>query len=253
MSAFSMGALANKSHVTGRAAQLFRIIARQMTGMVTATKPVMTLISAKSAADAINDRFLDPGLDAKDWLRRWEVECREIYACRQDIIDAVQISDGATIADVGSGTGLFVEPFSKAVGKKGKVYALDISAQFVAHIGKRAKSEGLANVEAILSKEDSTELDKNSVDVAFVCDVYHHFEYHEAMLKSIRDALRPGGYLVVVDFERIPGKSRPWVLGHVRAGKSQFTSEIVEAGFSAPEEVVIPSFRESYFLRFQKR
>ena len=80
------------------------------------------------------------------------------------------------------------------------------------------------------------------MDAALICDVYHHFEYHEDMLRSIRSAIRPGGRLVIVDFERIPGVTREWLLGHVRAGKSVVVEEILAAGFDMVDEVEIPGF-----------
>ena len=61
-----------------------------------------------------------------------------------------------------------------------------------------------------------------------------------------------GDTLVVIDFERIPGKSREFILGHVRAGKEVFRSEIVAAGFRYVEEIKLPEFKENYFLRFRK-
>jgi predicted methyltransferase len=88
------------------------------------------------------------------------------------------------------------------------------------------------------------------VDVAFICDAYHHFEDPGAMLASIRGALRPGGTLVVVDFERVPGRSPDWVLKHVRAGKDEFRAEIEAAGFRFEGEVKL--MRENYFLRFTR-
>ena len=90
-----------------------------------------------------------------------------------------------------------------------------------------------------------------SIDVAFICDVYHHFEYPSDSLASIWNALRPGGRLVVVDFIRIPGVSRPFVLGHVRAGEEVVTREIQEAGF---EKIGEDRFlQENYILHFRKR
>lgn len=85
-----------------------------------------------------------------------------------------------------------------------------------------------------------------------MCDTYHHFEYPRATLASIRRALRPGGRLVVIDFERIPGKTRPWLLSHVRAGKAVFRGEVEKAGFAFVREAEIEGFRENYFLLFRK-
>ena len=98
----------------------------------------------------------------------------------------------------------------------------------------------------------SAAIPKNSVDVVFVCDTYHHFEYPEAMLASLHEALRPGGRLVVVDFERIPGETPDWVLEHVRAGKAVFRSEIEAAGFVLVREADIAGLSENYVLQFRR-
>jgi predicted methyltransferase len=91
------------------------------------------------------------------------------------------------------------------------------------------------------------------VDVAFICDTYHHLEAVEPMLASIHRALASGGELIVIEFERIPGKSRQWILDHTRAGKDVFRAEIEAAGFIFVEEVKIPGFVENYFLKFAKK
>jgi predicted methyltransferase len=101
--------------------------------------------------------------------------------------------------------------------------------------------------------ETSATLPPESIDVAFVCDTYHHFEYPDQTMASIHRALAPGGRLLVVDFERIPGKSRKWILGHMRAGKEVFRAEIEAAGFVFVDEVAIPGFEENYLLEFRKR
>jgi predicted methyltransferase len=87
---------------------------------------------------------------------------------------------------------------------------------------------------------------------AFVCDAYHHFVEYPAMLASIRQALVPGGTLVVVDFDRVPGTSREWLLTHVRAGKDEVRGEIEEAGFEFLDEVDVEGFAENYLLRFRR-
>jgi SAM-dependent methyltransferase len=133
------------------------------------------------------------------------------------------------------------------------VYAVDIAPRFIEHIQERARRAGLGNVKAVLSREDAVTLPHGSVDVVLMCDTYHHFEHPAEMMRSIHDALRPGGRLAVIDFERIPGKSREWVLGHVRAGKEVFRREIESAGFTYLDEVQIDGFRENYFLRFERR
>jgi len=72
------------------------------------------------------------------------------------------------------------------------------------------------------------------------------------MLASIRQALRPGGRLVIVDFERIPGQSREWVLGHVRAGKDIVRQEVKAAKFQFVGEKDIEGLEENYVMVFKK-
>ncbi|MCG8555846.1 MAG: methyltransferase domain-containing protein [Proteobacteria bacterium] len=200
----------------------------------------------------INKRFLDPKLDVQKYRERWESEEREVALHRGEVVAALNLKKGARIADVGAGTGLYMAALSKAVGRRGKVYALDISPRLIRGLRKRAKKERLRNVWVIQSKQDSTKLPKASVDHVFLCDVYHHLEHHQDMLRSIRKALRPKGELVIVDFDRIPGKSSEWVLEHIRAGKAQFRKEIEQAGFRFKEEVTIPGLEQNYFLRFER-
>lgn len=200
----------------------------------------------------INEPYLAEEVDPEAWTQRFEVESREIFAHRRAIANALGLSPGDRVADVGAGTGLFVPLLAERVGPSGRVYAIDIVPAFVAHIDRRARRAGLTQVEARLCSEDSIDMPPGSVDLVFVCDTYHHFEYPDATLASIQEALAPGGELVVIEFHRIPGVSSDWVLGHVRAGRQTFTEEIEAAGFTLAEEIRIEGLVENYALRFRR-
>jgi ubiquinone/menaquinone biosynthesis C-methylase UbiE len=210
---------------------------------------------AANLPSGINDSFLDPNMNVEDFIKRFEVESREVFACRERILAALQLQPGMAVADVGSGTGLYLRPLSRSVDKEGKVYAIDISPKFFKHLRDRAQEEKLENVEVVLCSDRDVNLKPNSIDRAFICDVYHHFEYPESSLKSIYRAMRAGGKLVVVDFHREPDVSRErkqWLLGHIRAPLETFKQEIIDAGFQFEEEVAIEGFTENYLLRFSK-
>lgn len=207
----------------------------------------------KSVKPGINDGFLDPQLDVSEWLGRFEIESREVYAARQRVLEICDVQPGMTVADIGAGTGFYSRLFASAVGEQGWVYAADISSRFLEHINRQSQEDRVHNMTSVLCTERSVNLPPNSVDVAFICDTYHHFEYPQDTMKSILRALKPGGTLVVIDFERIPGQSREFILGHVRAGKDVFRREIVNAGFRFLEEVQVPAFEENYLLRFRKQ
>lgn len=203
-----------------------------------------------SVKPGINDEYRDA--DVPKWQGRFETEGREVYRARHEIVAALGLAGGERLADIGAGTGLFTLLLARAVGPDGSVYAVDIVPEFLEHIRDRASAERVSNVQTWgRATERSAALPPASLDVVFICDTYHHFEYPVSMLDSLRAALRPGGRLVVVDFERIPGVSREWVLNHVRAGKPEVIAEITAAGFELEREVPIPRMTENYMLVFR--
>ena len=202
----------------------------------------------KSVNPGINDSYKEP--DPAEFRKRFETESREVFAHRKKIVAAAKVKPGMAVADVGAGTGLFTRLFAKAVGPEGKVYAVDIAKNFLRHIEKSTKENGIENVETVLATGDSSNLRPESVDLVFISDTYHHFEFPQKTMTSIHRALRPGGRVVVVDFHRIEGVSSEWVLNHVRAGQEVFRKEIEAAGFRLVEE---PKFlKENYYMTFEK-
>ena len=204
------------------------------------------------ARSELNKRFRSPDLDVAEFTEIFETESREIFSQRHQILESLELRSGMAVADVGAGTGLFLELFANAVGPTGRLYAIDIAPRFLDHLRERAGKGGLEQVEIILGQDRSVELPEHSVDLVFLCDTYHHFEYPRAMLASIQQALRPGGELVVIDFERIPAVTREWLLDHVRAGKREVTIEIANSGFVFEEELQVEGLEENYVLRFRR-
>ncbi len=133
---------------------------------------------------------------------------------------------------------------------RGQVIAVDIAKEFVDHVKKTCEAEGIGNVKTAVCSPDSIGLAANSIDLAFICDVYHHFEFPYKTMRSIRSALKPGGRVVLVDFDRIEGKSSDWILNHLRAGKSTFVKEIEIAGFQVSKEHDF--LKTSYWISFTK-
>ena len=207
----------------------------------------------QSVKPGINKQFKDTNLNVDQFVQRFELESREVYSARDAIVAGCEIKPGDYVADVGAGTGLFSRLFSKSVGPKGWVYSVDIAPRFLEHITRTAIENKLTNITGVLCDERDIRLPPASVDVVFVCDTYHHFEFPKSTLASIQRALKPGGRLVVIDFERIEGKTRPWLMGHVRAGKEVFRAEIQDAGFALMEEKKLAGFKENYFLVFRKK
>src|SRR5690606_16093312 len=141
--------------------------------MLAALSAMQAAAQEKSVNPGINDAFENPDVEA--FAERFEVESREVFARRHAIVAACQIEPGQTVADIGAGTGLFTRLFSDAVGKAGRVIAVDISQKFLDRIQADSRERNQSNVETLLAATDSARLPADSVDLAFICDTYHHF------------------------------------------------------------------------------
>lgn len=214
----------------------------------TPTAPAVT--ETQSVKPGINDEFLKPDLNPRNWVERFEKEGREVFDHRREIVAAAGLKPGQRIADVGAGTGLFTFLFADAVGPLGKVYAVDISAPLLAHLKGRAAEGGYPQVVTVLGADKSARLPRGSVDRVFLCDTYHHFEFPQHMLASLHDALARDGELLLVEFKRIPGVSSDWMLTHVRGGQDVFEQEIIAAGFAKVGEPL--KLKDNYVSRFRK-
>lgn len=204
----------------------------------------------KSVKPGINDTWKNP--DLAPLVDILESESREIYTQRADLAALVGPVKGATVADIGAGSGFMAEEFARLIGAEGKVYAVDINPKMLERLSRSAKSKGIHNIETVVGTDTSIELPDRSVDLLFICDTYHHFEYPKTILESIRRALKPGGQLVLVDFDRVPGTSPAWLLQHVRAGRDVFAGEIIQAGFELTNDHNPGFLKENYVLRFRK-
>lgn len=211
----------------------------------------LALLAVPVLAQSHNDGYTDPDLDIDRMINRFENESREVFALRAEIVAAAGIEPGDVVADVGAGTGAFMEPLVEAVGESGHVMAVEISIRFVERLRQVADEAGYGNVTAVFSSFTSATLPPAAVDRMIVIDTYHHFDDYEAMLASMLSALRPGGVLTVVDFDR-HDDARDWIKGHVRADKETFRGEIEAAGFEFIDQVEIDGMEENFLFRFRR-
>jgi SAM-dependent methyltransferase len=138
---------------------------------------------------------------ADEWAKVFDDPARDEWQKPAAVVALMKIAPGNVVVDLGAGTGYF-EPFlSRAVGPTGKVLALDVEPDMVRYLRERAAREGLANVEAKLVRTDDPLLGKNTVDRMLVVDTWHHLPDRTIYAQRLRDALREGGTIFVVDFE----------------------------------------------------
>ena len=196
----------------------------------------------------INEPFENPDVDS--YIERFERDGREVFDKREQIVQACFLKEGMDLADIGAGTGFLTRMFARAVAEKGTVWAVDISDEFIEHIKKSAREEGLSNIRAFVCDQDDTKLPPDSVDLVFMADTYHHFEFPAKTMASVYRALRKGGQLIVIDYHRKEGETDEWILDHIRADRETVIREIQAAGFGVVGEADF--LEENYFLRFLK-
>lgn len=144
------------------------------------------------------------GHQAADWLERPE---REQEEKPRAVMELLALKPGEVVADIGAGSGYYTRRMAQAVGKTGRVYAVDIQPEMLQILTNKLTAEGITNVVTALGTEQDPRLPAGQIDVALMVDVYHEFSYPYEMVEAICKALKPGGRIVFVEYR---GESR-WV------------------------------------------
>jgi predicted methyltransferase len=115
------------------------------------------------------------------------------------VMDILGLKPGASVADIGAGSGWFTVRAARRVAPEGVVYAVEINQEFVDHIAKRAEREKLPNVRTVLGGEEDPKLPRASVDAVLILKTYHEFSKPLSVMRHVREALRPGGLVGIID------------------------------------------------------
>ncbi|MDQ1589602.1 MAG: hypothetical protein QOG71_229 [Pyrinomonadaceae bacterium] len=115
------------------------------------------------------------------------------------VMDILQIKEGSRVADIGAGSGWFTVRAARRVGAKGSVYAVEINREYLKHIEERAAREGLANVRAVLGREDDPLLPAAGVDAVLILKTYHEIAEPIRLMRNLRRSLSAGALVGVID------------------------------------------------------
>ncbi|HVQ16684.1 MAG TPA: methyltransferase domain-containing protein [Vicinamibacterales bacterium] len=185
---------------------------------------------------------------AAEWTKTLEAPERVAGLRADQVIAKLNLKPTDVVADLGAGTGLFSLPLAKAV-PSGKVYSVELDEGFLAQIGGKAKTENVRNIVPVLGKFTDPSLPARDVDVAFFHDVLHHVENRAAYLKSVAGYLKPGGRIVVIEFN--PGDSPHKAEPALIVSKEQTAGWMADAGLVQSEEIQL--FPDKYFVVFRRK
>jgi arsenite methyltransferase len=119
-----------------------------------------------------------------------------------EILKTLNIQQGQTIVDIGSGGGFFTFLFSHLVGDKGTVYAIDTNEDFLEFINRQAAENDLTNIKTVLATEEYIPISHHSVDLVFVRNVYHHLQNRVQYFTQVKQLLSPFARVTIIEYSR---------------------------------------------------
>jgi ubiquinone/menaquinone biosynthesis C-methylase UbiE len=152
---------------------------------------------------------------------------------KRRVVGALHLRGQETVADVGCGDGYYTIPLARELVSRGKVLAVDIDEVALSKLNKRLIEEGMKNVETIKGKPDDPLLPGHALDGVLIVNAYHEMPAHEAILRHVRDALKAGGVLVLMEgiWEKRENQSRDEQTSHHQLAPTLAKREIETAGF----------------------
>ena len=205
---------------------------------------ILTLGSTGSAQAPHSHQHSFSG--AEHWARVFDDPERDVWQKPHRVIQALALKPDAAVADIGAGTGYFAARLAHFV-PQGRVYAVDLEPDMVKYLAERAKRDGLSNLSAIAGAADDARL-PDKVDLVLLVDVYHHIQQRESYFRRLAQALKPGGRVVIIDFN---AKSKIGPPPAQRIAPKSVAAEMVIAGYRlVGEQHFLPN---QYFLSFEMK
>lgn len=180
--------------------------------------------------------------DAAEWAKRFEDPERDSWQLPDKVVKTLVTAEDLIVADIGSATGYFPVRFARAC-PRGMVFGADIEPDMIHYLNDRARKEGLRNLVSILAAPDDPHFPR-PVDLVFICDTYHHIDARVDYFRRLKDQLRPGARVAVVDYRLDSHRGPPHKLA-----PEKVKEEMTEAGYTLRESYdFLP---EQYFLVFE--
>ncbi|HEX8010225.1 MAG TPA: methyltransferase domain-containing protein [Casimicrobiaceae bacterium] len=115
-------------------------------------------------------------------------------------MDALGLGPGSRVIEVGAGPGYVSLVLADRVGAQGIVYAIDRSAEALAHLERRQKERGLSQIRPLIADAATLTCDSLRADSALVTMVLHHADDPAGILRNLYRLLPLGAVIVVAEF-----------------------------------------------------
>jgi len=185
--------------------------------------------------------------DPKAYIAMLESPERTAEQKPDEVIAALALKQGETVADIGAGSGFFAFRFAPHVGNGGRVYAVDINPDMILYMNRQIRDKKLTNVVTVLSAPDDPLLADGSINRFFICNTWHHVPGRPEYIKLMKRMLKPGGQIIVLDYkkEQLPVGPPP----EMKMAREEVLSEMTSSGFKLAQEHSFLPYQ--YFLVFK--
>jgi ubiquinone/menaquinone biosynthesis C-methylase UbiE len=187
--------------------------------------------------------FADPAKAAS----KWNSPERDAWQHPEQIIVALELRGGETVADIGAGTGYMVAHLSKAVGEAGTIIAVDTEPAMIEYLSQRSETLRPATIEPHHASPDDPQLPDESMDAILILDTWHHIGRRTDYARKLYAALKPGGRLVIVE-TTIDAKIGP--PEQMRVTPSQVQQELSCANLRA--QIILETMPRHYLIAASK-
>ena len=187
--------------------------------------------------------------DPKAYIAMLEDPKRDEYQKPHEVLMALSLKPGETVADIGSGSGYFTLRLAAHVGDTGRVYAVDIDPEMVRHLNRRVRDAGLSNVQTLLAEPGDPLLRDRSIDRFVVVDTWHHIDDQPKYLGLMKKMLKPGGQVVMIDFQKRELPVGPRL--EMKIAREDLIRQLEENGFRLAKEHTFLPYQ--YFLVFEPK
>jgi precorrin-6B methylase 2 len=207
---------------------------------------VVLAAGAQQRRHPVSGRVLAPtmGVEGAAWLDRPEREAEEAPS---KAIAALEVRPGAVVADVGAGSGYYTVRLARAVGPTGRVVATDLQPGMIDIIRAKIARERLAHVELVQGRADDPVLPAATFDLVLMVDVYHELASPQVFVRKLKDALKPDGRLVLIEF-RLEDPRVPIREEH-KMSVSQIQQELGADGFRIDRVIDVLPWQHIVVLR----
>jgi arsenite methyltransferase len=184
--------------------------------------------------------------DTAAYIASLDDPSRDAWQKPEEVVAALGLRSGDSIADIGAGSGYFALRFAHRVGPEGRVFAVDVEPGMILHLDHGIRDAGAWNVRTILADPDDPLLPEASLDWVFICDTWHHIGKQDAYLSILSKVLKPGGRIVMIDFQKRDLPVGPPV--SMKIARDDLVRQMDRAGFRLETEHTFLPYQ--YFLVF---